>query len=67
MRSLVFMVLIVGIGASAVAGCSGGSTEDAKQPQAGFKKKGTDKVVGGRGPEEGEPPTLPPGSYSKQK
>ena len=64
MRSLLLLVLIAGFGAITLAGCSAGSNEDAKKPQSGFVKKGVAK--GGRGPEEGEPPSLPPGSYTKQ-
>jgi hypothetical protein len=68
MRSLAFMILILGIGTSALAGCSGGpKEEEAKKAQPGFTKKGAVKAAGGRGPEEGEPPPLPPGSSSKQK
>jgi hypothetical protein len=67
MRSLVFIILILGIGASTLAGCSGGSTEgDAKKSEPGFTKKGATKATGGRAPDEPEPPTLPPGSYSSK-
>jgi hypothetical protein len=66
MRSLV-LILMIGIGASALPGCTGGSSDnEGNKPQAGFTKKGATKAAGGRGPEEGEPPTLPPGSYSKK-
>jgi hypothetical protein len=67
MRSLVFMILILGIGVGALIGCSGGSAEEAQKAQSGFTKKGAPKATGGRAPDEPEPPTLPPGSYGKPK
>jgi hypothetical protein len=55
MRSLVFLILILGIGVGAMAGCSssGGSTNgEAKKAQSGFTKKGAVKATGGRAPDE---------------